>query len=98
MYITTICIWVPVPPTRLRIRTVITPCTQGHFARTLHASCGPSPVKKLACTRGGTPEEGMCCPLLNICVIQSLRGFRRHDPGRLYRPTVSTADLGAWRR
>jgi hypothetical protein len=70
MYIMIIYIAVHIPPTRLPIATVITPCTQGHFAGNDARVVRPHRSENLQCTRGSAPDAGMCRQLLNIRVIR----------------------------
>ena len=70
MYIMIIYIAVHIPPTRLPIATVITPCTQGHFAGNDARVVRPHRSENLQCTHGSAPDAGMCRQLLNISVIR----------------------------
>jgi hypothetical protein len=70
MYITIVYIVIHIPPTRLRIRTVITPCTHGHFAGNDARVPRPHRSEKLKSNRGSAPDAGMCRQLLEICVIR----------------------------
>lgn len=70
MYIMIIYIAVHIPSTRLRITTVITPCTQGYFAGNDARVVRPDRSENLQCTRGSAPDAGMCRQLLNIRVIR----------------------------
>jgi len=70
MYIMIIYITVHIPPTRLRIRTVITPCTQGHFAGNDARVARPHRSENLKFTCGSAPDAGMRRQLLNIRVIR----------------------------
>ena len=70
MYIMIIYIAVHIPPTRLRIRTVITPCTQGHFTGNDSRVVRPHLNENLQCTRGSAPKAKMRRQLLNVRVIR----------------------------
>jgi len=70
MYITIVYIAAHIPPTRLRIRTVITPCTHGHFAGNDARVARPHRSENLKFTCGSAPDAGMRRQLLNIRVIR----------------------------
>jgi hypothetical protein len=81
MYITIIYIAAHIPPTRLRIRTVITPCTHGHFAGNDARVARPHRSENPNCTRGSAPDAGMCPNFSTSVSSESLRKFRCYDEG-----------------
>jgi hypothetical protein len=72
MYITIIYIVLDILPTRLSIRTVIKPCTQGNFAGSNARVVRPHRSEDLRCTRGRAREPRRRRQSLNVRVIRIL--------------------------